>query len=173
MTNKTIYQDAPLYSHSFFDLVETDNLLSELRKSEQLTKQLFQRITPENENFSYQPNKWTTKEVIRHIIDCERVYSYRAFRFSRFDSTDLPGFDENQYIDRMKPINLNLNDLKEEYEIVRRSTIAVFKTMTQDMLDFKGTANGVCFTARALGFMTVGHNLHHCHFLDAHYLRAQ
>ncbi len=173
MTDKTIYKDAPQYCHYFFDLVKSDNLLTELEKSYQLTKEFFRLITSEKENYSYQPNKWTTKEVIRHIIDCERVYTYRAFRFSRFDNTELSGFDENQYIDRIKSVELNLTELEEEFENVRKSSIALFKTMTKEMLDYKGTANKVVFTARTLGFMTVGHNLHHCNFIKTNYLNEK
>jgi uncharacterized damage-inducible protein DinB len=165
MTNKKIYEDAPAYCHDYFNLVETDDLLNELVKSYQSTQELFGLITPENENHSYQPGKWTIKEVLRHIIDCERVYTYRAFRFSRFDDTELAGFDENNYIEVLKGQEQTLSDLKEEYKQVRRSTIALFKTMTNEMLDFKGTANNVGFTARALGFMTVGHNVHHVKYI--------
>lgn len=173
MTNKTIYQDAPQYCHYYFDLVKTDDLLTELEKSNQLTQELFSLITSEKENHSYLPKKWTTKEVLKHIIDCERIYTYRALRFSRFDSTELSGFDQNKYIDNIKNVELNLSDLKDEYENVRKSTIALFKSMTKEMLDFKGTANKVVFTARTLGFMVVGHNLHHCNFLKTNYLNEQ
>lgn len=173
MKNNKIYKVAPNYCHYFFDLVETDNLLHELEKSNQLTKELFSLITPENENFSYEANKWTTKEVLRHIIDCERVYTYRAFRFSRFDNTELAGFDENKYVDNFKVTKQNLEELENEFENVRKSTISLFQTMTDEMLDFKGTANKVAFTARALGFMTVGHNLHHCNFIKTKYLSKQ
>lgn len=173
MTDKTIYKDAPAYCHHFFGLIETDDLLSELEKSYQLTQELFKLVTPEKENYSYQPNKWTTKEVIRHIIDCERVYTYRALRFSRFDNTELPGFNENLYIDSIKGVEQNLTGLQEEYECVRKSTIALFKTMTNEMMDYQGTANKVIFTARALGFMTVGHNVHHCNFIKANYLNEK
>ncbi|MBL7723876.1 MAG: DinB family protein [Chitinophagaceae bacterium] len=170
MPNRTFYKDAPNYCHYFFDLVQTDNLLNELEKSRIFTQELFKLITPDNENYSYAPNKWTTKEVIRHMIDCERIYTYRALRFSRFDNTELSGFDENKYIDCIKIVEQNLTDLKNEFENVRNSTIALFKTMTDEMSDFKGTANKVAFTARTLGFMTVGHNLHHCNFIKTNYL---
>ena len=117
--------------------------------------------------------RYHTKEVLRHIIDCERVYSYRALRFSRFDETELSAFDENLYIESIKKIEQNLTDLKDEYENVRKSTIALYRTMTKEMLDFKGKANKVDFTARTLGFMTVGHNLHHCNFLKTNYLNEK
>lgn len=173
MTDKSVYKDAPSYCHYFFDLVETNDLLNELEKSYQLTLDLFKLITPEKENYSYQPNKWTVKEVLRHIIDCERVYTYRAFRFSRFDNTELAGFDENKYIKNFKSTEVSLADLREEYENLRKSTISLFKSMTNEMLDFKGTANKVTFTARALGFMTVGHNIHHCDFIKSNYLNRK
>ena len=173
MIDKTIYRDAPHYCHYFFDLVQTDDLLAELENSYQMTQELFSLITPERENYAYGPNKWKTKEVIRHIIDCERVYTYRALRFSRLDNTELSGFDENLYMDRMKGVEQNMSDLKEEYEYVRKSTISLFKTMTNEMLDFRGTANKAVFTARTLGFMTIGHNLHHCHFIEENYLNEK
>lgn len=173
MTDKHIYKDAPTYCHYFFDLVETNDLLVELYKSKIQTEELFQLITPETENFSYAIGKWTTKEVLKHIIDCERVYIYRALRFSRFDNTELPGFDENKYIDNLKSASYNLTDLKEEYIAVRTASIALFKSMTDEMLDFKGKANNALFTARTLGFMTVGHNMHHCDILKSKYLKGQ
>jgi len=107
---------------------------------------------------------------LRHIIDCERVYAYRAFRFSRFDDTELPGFDENQYIIHSQKIQSDLQSLKDEYSNIRESTLNLFKPMTENMLDFKGTANTAGFTARGLGYMTVGHNIHHCNFIKTHYL---
>lgn len=173
MTDKIIYKDAPNYCHYFFDLVKTDNLLYELEESKKNTLDIFELIKPEKENYSYEPNKWTTKEVIRHIIDCERVYTYRALRFSRFDNTELAGFDQNKYIDQIKSFDLNLADLRNEYLSVRNASIDLFKTMDNEMLDFKGLANKVNFTARTLGFMTVGHNLHHCNFIMTKYLNEK
>jgi hypothetical protein len=89
------------------------------------------------------------------------------------DNTELSGFDENLYMDRMKGVEQNMSDLKEEYEYVRKSTISLFKTMTNEMLDFRGTANKAVFTARTLGFMTIGHNLHHCQFIKENYLNER
>lgn len=170
MRDKRYYQDAPPYCHYFFDLIPTEDLLSELDKSLQSTIALIGQIIPEKENYSYQSNKWTTKEVIRHIIDCERIYTYRALRFSRFDDTELRGFDEDMYIANLKALEENLRDLEEEFLYLRKSTIALFKSMTEEMLDFRGIANEVIYSPRTLGYMTVGHNLHHCNFIRTHYL---
>ena len=170
MIIREFYNDAPNYCHYFFDLVKSENLLLELENSKIFTEKIIDKITPQKENFSYEPNKWTTKEVLRHIIDCERVYTYRALRFSRLDNTELTGFDENKYIENLKNIDCNLDDLRFEYLSVRNSTISLYKTMTEKMLNFKGLANNVYFTAKSLGFMTIGHNLHHCNFIMEKYL---
>jgi hypothetical protein len=170
MTNKSFYKDAPSYCHFYFDLVETDNLLTELEKSKTVSQALFGLITPELENYSYQTNKWTIKQVIRHIIDCERVYTYRAFRFSRFDNTELAGFDENKYIDSVKNVEQDFFDLVTEYLAVRNATISLFKAMTSEMLNCQGVANNVIFTPLSLGFMVVGHNIHHVNYIKMNYL---
>lgn len=158
----------PNYCQYFFDLVQ-DDLMLELEKTKNITLDFIKSISLEKENFSYQEGKWTTKEVLRHIIDCERVYTYRAFRFSRFDGTELKGFYENLYISNTKNLNISLSDIETEYERIRNSTISLFQPMNLEMLDFKGNANKVVFTARSLGFMTVGHNLHHINFLKNNY----
>lgn len=170
MTDKTLYKDAPDYCHYFFDLIETNDLISELQKSKQLTRDFILKIQEEKGNYAYSENKWTIKEVIRHIKDCERIYTYRALRFSRFDDTELAGFDGNDYIANVKNINFRLNDLLIEYIDVRNATINLFNNMTGGMLDFKGKANNAYFTPRTIGFMTAGHNIHHCNFVKAKYL---
>lgn len=173
MNNKAIYKDAPEYCGYFFDLIDTDDLLLEFEKSKALTLNVINSIPSTLENYAYKPGKWTVKEVLRHIIDMERVFAYRAFRFSRFDGTDLSGVEENDYIDNVKHIDLNLADLQEEYLAVRNSTIWVYKNINSEMLDFKGTANEQTYTARTLGFSMIGHNIHHCNFIKTKYLKEE
>lgn len=172
MKNKTIYNDAPEYCGYFFDLIKTDDLLYEFEKSKDLTLNVFESISTELENYSYQPNKWTIKEVLRHIIDMERVFAYRAFRFSRFDDTALSGVEENDYIEKVTLTDISLSDLKEEYLAVRSATISIYKNITSEMLDFKGTANKQTYTARTIGFAIIGHNIHHCNFIKTRYLNT-
>lgn len=168
MIDNSIYKAAPPYYHPYFDLIQSNDLILELEKSKETTQKLFLSI--KDENYAYAENKWSIKEVLQHIIDCERIYAYRALRFSRLDPTELAGFEENDYISNIKPLQNNLNDLLSEYQDVRNSTIKLFQPMTDKMLDFKGTANQFSLSARVLGFMTIGHNLHHCHSIESRYL---
>lgn len=166
--NKPKKDECPQYCQYFFDLVG-DDLLMELENSKETTLDFIKLIPKEKEDFVYEEGKWTMKEVLQHIIDCERVYTYRAFRFSRFDATELSGFDENLYISNTKNLEISIENIYKEFESVRNSTISLFRPMTNKMLDFKGLANQVTFTARSLGFMAVGHNLHHINFVKKNY----
>src|SRR5690606_1526714 len=130
-----------------FDLVQTDNMLHELEKSKEATRKLF--LSVKDENYAYAENKWSIKEVLQHMIDCERIFAYRALRFSRLDPTELAGFEENDYINNIKPLQNNLYQLLDEYLDVRNATIKMFQPMTDKMLDFKGTANHFSLSARA------------------------
>ncbi len=170
MPSPSVYQLAPAYCHPFFDLVKEDNLLQALQESRDQTSVLFSSIPTAKTHFTYAERKWTIVEILRHIIDCERMYTYRAFRFSRFDPTPLEGFDEDAYIANIRSTSLQLSALLDEYLAVRQSTIRLYEGMNEEMLDFAGTANGHRFTARSFGFMTVGHNLHHLQVIREKYL---
>ncbi len=170
MNQRPFYQDAPSYCHPFFDLVPTDDLIKELINSLEETSVLFSSLPPEKADYRYAAGKWSVKEVLQHLVDCERVYSYRAFRFSRFDAIELAGFEENDYIKNVERINRSMDDLCAEFTNLRTATIHLYSYMTEEMLDFKGKANNVIYTARSLGFMTVGHSIHHCNIIRSKYL---
>ncbi len=170
MENKALYNDAPAYSAKFFDLIPTDDLFAEFEKSTALTVEVFSSVSPEMENYAYAPNKWTVKEVLRHIIDMERIFQYRAFRFSRFDDTELSSVDEDHYIEKVNLADIPLAELLDEYLALRNSSIWIYRNCTADMLDFRGVANKQTFTARTLGFSMIGHNIHHCCVVRTRYL---
>lgn len=170
MQNAKLYSEAPTYCHYFFDLIESDNFLEEFENSRKSTLNLIENIPLEKENYAYQEGKWTVKEVFKHIIDCERIFIYRALRFARFDATPLPGFDENAYMANQDITNLSLFDLKNEYNIVRESAVLLYKNLNDDMLDFKGRTNGMNYSARIIAFMIIGHNLHHIKMIQNKYL---
>lgn len=170
MIPKPNYQDFPPYCHHYFDLVAEDDLMEALKNSRDNTLKFISEIPAAKENFNYAENKWTVKQVLSHIIDCERIYAYRALRFSRQDKTELPGFDEDLFAANTNASRRSLHNLAEEYKAVRESTIFLFEHMTEEMLDFKGMANKLWLTPRAIGFLTAGHNIHHCKIIKERYL---
>jgi hypothetical protein len=170
MISKPNYSCVPSNYQYYFQLVKEDNLILALKNSREMTLTLISSIPPGKEDYKYAPEKWTLKQVLNHIIDCERIYTYRALRFSRLDNTELAGFDENNYALYSNASQRDIQQFSEEFDNVRKSTIALFSCMTDDMLDFKGIANNVLFTSRLIGFVTVGHNLHHCNLIKERYL---
>ena len=118
----------------------------------------------------YGPGKWTIKEVIGHLIDAERVFAYRALRFARQDRTEVPGFDENAYVPAGSFGRRTLADLAAEWELVRRSNLAMFRGLDAEAWRRQGTANGNAISVRALAFIIAGHGRHHAALLRERYL---
>ncbi len=171
MIEKPNLADTPAYFRGYIDLVPENNLLDALDKNLNNTIYLFENVSEEKENFAYAEGKWTIKEVLNHIIDTERIFAYRALRFSRLDETDLPGYDENLFTENANVSHRSLQHLIEEFRVIRKSTHYLFEAMTNEMLDFVGTANKSRSSARALGFMIIGHAIHHNHVLKERYLK--
>jgi uncharacterized damage-inducible protein DinB len=163
-------EDAPAYYQRYLSLVKESELLEAMENSLKSSLSLFASIGKEKEDFRYAADKWTVKEVLSHIADCERIFAYRALRFSRRDSTPLPGFDEKDYAPNANAAGRSLAQIIDEYKAVRRASIELFKYLTPEMLDFRGTANGSAITSRSIGWIIAGHNSHHCNILRERYL---
>lgn len=122
--------------------------------------------------YRYAEGKWTIKDILQHLIDSERVFAYRALRFARQDGTELPGFDENDYVASSSTERRSLADLLEEHDMVRSATEKLFESFSPDMLLRQGTANGNNVSVRALGWIIAGHAVHHAGVIRERYLHA-
>lgn len=118
----------------------------------------------------YAPGKWSIKEVLGHLIDAERIFTYRALRFARNDQTPLAGFDQDPYVATANFDAHPWNDLVTEFEHVRRSSILFFRALTAEEMVRSGTANQNAVSVRALGYIIAGHELHHMAILRDRYL---
>ncbi len=117
----------------------------------------------------YAKGKWTIPQIIEHLTDAERIFQYRALRYARQDKTELPGFDEDMYAAISKANDRTIKDLLNDYQIVRNSTIALYKTFDKDQFFFTGKANGQETSVIALGFMMIGHAVHHYKVIEERY----
>jgi hypothetical protein len=117
-----------------------------------------------------QPQEWSIKEVIGHLNDVERVFSYRLLRISRNDATPLPGFEQEDFVREAGFDNASLKDLVCELEYLRRANILTIQNMSKTALHRYGTASEMTVSARALIFMLVGHVDHHMASLREKYL---
>lgn len=120
--------------------------------------------------YRYAADKWTVAQVLLHVIDSERVFQHRAFRFSRGDQTALPGFDQDLYAPNSGAEGRSRESIIEEYEIVRKSSLSIFKPLNDKGLETKGVASGMEWSIAALGFVICGHQKYHRNLLRERYL---
>jgi uncharacterized damage-inducible protein DinB len=158
------------YYKPYIDLVHSRNLVGSLIETNRQTLKLLRQLPPEKQDFRYERGKWCIKEIVSHLIDAERIFSYRALRFARHDQTELPGYDHDMYIWSSKAILREYYPMLEEFSLLRQSTIALYRSFDADMLSRQGTANGMDITVNALGFVIAGHELHHMNVIRQRYL---
>jgi len=159
------------YAAMYIDLLPDDGLvLAHLEENFRLTKNFILSLPEEKLLYRYAPGKWTIKEILVHIIDDERIYSYRALRFARDDKTKLPGFEQDDFTLHSNANERELKNIFDEYEAVRKSTIALFNGLNDEALTREGTADGKNATVRALAYHIAGHELHHLSFIKENYL---
>lgn len=115
----------------------------------------------------YAPGKWTLKQVVGHLIDTERVFSYRALTFARGDTAELPGMDQDAFMVDGNFGERTLADLCEEFESLRRANVRLFAGVPERAWLRSGTASGANVSVRALAFIIAGHERHHLKILRA------
>ncbi|MBN8683712.1 MAG: DinB family protein [Chitinophagales bacterium] len=117
----------------------------------------------------YAPGKWTIPDVLQHLLDWERIMTYRALGFAREIIVKAPGHDEDQMALNAGASRRSLEDLMQETIILRQSTRHFFNTLTEEQL----LKPGICWEAQmsplALGFTIVGHQRHHFKVIQERY----
>jgi hypothetical protein len=154
----------------YVDLIKEDDIGAALKKNTRQFRKFLKSIPRKKIDFAYADGKWTVREVIQHVIDAERVFAYRALRFSRLDATPLPGFEESQWAVHAGASRRHWNDLLEEFKSVRNATGYLFDSFSEEQLRFVGEASGRAQNAFTLGFIIPGHAAHHLRILKERYL---
>ncbi|MFH1278995.1 MAG: DinB family protein [Candidatus Eisenbacteria bacterium] len=158
------------YFGRYIERVPDGNIIETLRDRIATTARFFGGLEESKGDHRYAPGKWTVKEVLGHLIDGERVFSYRALRFARGDGTALPGFDENVYVPAGAFGRRSLADLVGEFRSVRASTVALFAGLPEEAWGRRGSASGVEVSVRALPWIIAGHEIHHVEVVGERYL---
>lgn len=160
----------PDYYETYIPLIRENNVLDALENNLKEVVSALKNVPAEKEDHAYQSGKWTVKQVIQHIIDAERVFSYRALRFARLDPERPLPFEENKYADVADVSHRDLRDLLNEFETVRRSTLSLFGTFSNETLLRTGDTSFGRTTVLAIGYLVAGHGLHHLNVLKQRYL---
>ncbi|MFT5166695.1 MAG: putative damage-inducible protein DinB [Saprospiraceae bacterium] len=170
----TLMRPADQESHDYFKLyinqVSGDDFVQTLKESLASTLELLKNLEDSKWDFKYAEGKWSIKEVMIHVMDTERIFAYRALRISRNDMTSLSGFEQNDYAPYYDVDNRSIKSILKEFKAVRKASIAMFKNFNDEMLARIGTASDHAVSARALGFMIAGHEIHHIKIIKERYL---
>ena len=167
---KPVSSEFPEFYAQYIDRVESNNLIDALGATLQSTPEFIRSISSDKEDFRYAENKWTVKNVIAHMMDTENIMAYRALRFARNDATDLAGFEESDYAQYDNTDHRSLQSLADNFSNLRISTIDLFASFSDEMLNKSGSANSLKISVLALGYIIAGHELHHLSILKKRYL---
>lgn len=158
------------YYKGYIDKASNVELLDGLKQSGEETLTFFKSIPESKQEYAYDVDKWTIKELLLHLMDAERIFAYRALRFARLDNTSLPGFDENYYTSNSQANSYSMDQLLKSYSILRAYTIDLFESFDKDMILQIGEASGSQMSVRAIGFVIIGHEKHHMQIIKERYL---
>ncbi len=158
------------YFAEYLNFNPTDTLTEQLKKNEIFILNLFENLSDIELSFRYQPTKWSIKELIGHLADTEKIFSYRALCIARGEQKALPGFDENEYVLQAAFDSLTANQLIQYYFANRTATLAFLETISESKLEQMGNANGQMVSAKSLFWMIAGHEKHHLSVINERYL---
>src|SRR5215218_349168 len=159
----------PSFYHGYIAAVPEGDVVELLRAGGRELLEAIERVPEERGGHRYGPDKWTIREVIGHLIDAERIFTYRALRIARGDQTLLPGFDENEFVKAAGSERRTLADLARELAAVRESTVLLFESFPDEVWARTGNANGKPMSVRALAYVVAGHPMHHLRILRERY----
>jgi uncharacterized damage-inducible protein DinB len=160
---------APYYG-KYIELVPEGDVVATLSRQLEDTLMLLGGLSEAQGDSRYEPGKWSIKELVGHIIDTERIFGHRAFRFARGDEQPLPGFEQDDYVRAAGFDNRPLKELTEEFELVRRENLCLFRSLDESAWLRRGTASDAQVSVRALAYIMAGHETHHMTILRTRYL---
>lgn len=158
------------YTLAYISKVPDGQVAGMLADNLGIAQQMIATLSDEQLLHAYAPGKWTVREVLLHILDCERVYAYRALRLGRGDATELPGFDENLYAPASGANSRSRQSLLDEYASVRAATLTLLQSLPAGAYTNSAIINGHTTSLRAVAYMMAGHEQHHLDILRERYL---
>jgi len=158
------------FYRGYVDLVPDGDILETLRDQLGTTLGLLQTVPTDRETYRYAPGKWSIREVVGHMIDVERVFAYRALAMARASDVDLPGMDQDEWVETSRANGRPLDDLCAEWAALRRANVHMFATLDEAAGVRRGRASGFDFTVRSFPWMIAGHELWHRGLIETNYL---
>lgn len=162
-------QDYKEFYHTYVSLVPENDILEAFSSQTAVTLQFLDAIPEDKLDYAYATGKWTVRQVLQHLTDAERIFAYRALSIARKDPNPLPGFDENEYAEVARVEHRDWMDMIEEFQMVRLASEHLFRSLNEDELQRKGMASNAPITVLSIGYIIVGHAMHHQRVMKERY----
>lgn len=158
------------YFAGYVGQVGAQNVLTMISEQKNEFIQFIEAIPDHKYNFAYDEGKWTIKQLLRHIIDAERMFGFRAMSIARGETSKLPGFDDHLYVEMADDSGNSVEDMLGEFESLRSAHIQMISNFTTQATKRMGNANGSDVSVRAIIYIIVGHLAHHKQIITERYL---
>ena len=168
--NPPLSNEHNTYFKRYIDLCEDTEFYDQYDKNTNILVSFLESLPIEKHQFAYAQGKWSILQLFRHIIDCERVFSYRALVAARGDSSLLPSFDEDNYAEAVAGETTSMENMLKEFTLLRQSNRFLFENMSEGQSCFTANVNGEPLSARAIAFIIIGHVNHHLTVLRERYV---
>jgi hypothetical protein len=170
MARRPAPSEYPPYFDTYIRLVEEADLGELMARQIDETMTYYRGLTEAQAGQRYAPDKWTVKQVLGHLADTERVMQYRALGVARGDQSSFPSFEQDDYAATANADARSWVSLLDDLKAVRQSSVQLFRPLDDAALDRVGKVNQKAITARALGYIIVGHERHHLAILKDRYI---
>lgn len=160
------------YYGTYVSQVPDGDILETLRDQLGDTLAMLQDLTEEQETFRYAEGKWSLREVVGHLVDTEWLFAFRALAMAREDGVNLPGMDQDVWVATSGANERPLAESCAEWAALRRATIHMFASLSEEQGERTGIASGNPFTVRSFAWIIAGHELWHRGLIEEHYLGA-
>lgn len=149
------------YYHQYIAKAPVDNFLCAFEEQIQALRDQLGRLPDDQVNCHHAPYTWSLKQVVGHLIDVERIFSYRMLRIASGDQTPIPGYEQDSYVESRDYQVVDMNSLLDELEHLRAANVLLVRRLSSEALERRGVASGHVSSARANLFILVGHVEHH------------
>lgn len=170
MLNRPKTEEYPPYYAAYISKVPEGDILDILFAQQKAFTAFITTLTEERLSHRYEVKKWSIREVLVHINDVERIFTYRLLSFSRKESNDLPGFDHNAYVENNDFSHLSMEQIKSEFVTIREATLRLIKNLSEEQHSMTGVANGNEINVRSICYILAGHLFHHLEIIKTRYL---
>lgn len=159
----------PEYFDRYINLVEDVDLSAAFEQSiaeiEEFNLEDLRRLHGK----TYAPEKWTVNSILGHVIDFERILSYRTLLFARDANMTPRGVDEHRVADNSNVNELDVAQVLDELKAVRISTMKMFGNFNDEIFMRVGTNWNYEISVAAMGFNIIGHQIHHFQVIRERY----